>query len=269
MWGKTIVSASAMAVVRDFKENDDSPVWACSISLKRKRHKELESSAFDSRVSLCYDTHFSLVVFFAETLGNRGRIRTRRRLCTCEHTLLWYFVFSHPTERDRGSFTPAESVTRHEACLSLCSIHLGEQTSQSHSQLQLCTFFFFCNIHFICMPDCPIYIPLWFIVSRAPSCIFDKGWGDAAAAAAAAAGAAKLRTPQLCLLYKNNLACAASLSNPSAILSPKAYAFLAFWFLYMHIFQLGSCLLQSALKEKPVKGHAVYKAKAHAEPLYC
>ena len=26
MWGKTIVSASAMAVVRDFKENDDSPV---------------------------------------------------------------------------------------------------------------------------------------------------------------------------------------------------------------------------------------------------
>lgn len=206
--------------------------WQPCVSVFHHFEKEMAQRAwkqchwFESIFMLWHSFNFS-GCSLPRHLETRGRIRTRRQLCTCEHTLLWYFVFSHPTERDGGSFTPAESVTRHEACLSLCSIHLGEQTSQSHSQLQLCTFFFL-QYSLYMHAWCPIYIPLWFIISRAPSCIFDKGWGDDAAAAAAA----KLRTPQLCLLYKNNLACAASLSNPSAILSPKAYAFLAFWFFF-------------------------------------
>lgn len=122
--------------------------WQPCVSVFHHYEKEMAQRAwkqchwFESIFMLWHSFNFS-GCSLPRHLETRGRIRTRRRLCTCEHTLLWYFVFSHPTERDGGSFTPAESVTRHEACLSLCSIHLGEQTSQSHSQLQLCTFFFF------------------------------------------------------------------------------------------------------------------------------
>lgn len=51
-------------------------------------------------------------------------------------------------DRERSSFTPTESVTHHEACLSpLQYIWYGQiSESDGHSEL-------FCNIHFICMPD--------------------------------------------------------------------------------------------------------------------
>lgn len=90
-------------------------------------------------------------LFFVAVFGSR-RCKGQDDNCVCANTHFCetrFFVFSHPTERDRGSFTPTMSVTHHEACLSPVQ-YIWMNRLQSHTPTPA---LYFCNIHFICMPD--------------------------------------------------------------------------------------------------------------------
>lgn len=142
------------------------------------------------------------------------------RTHTHTHTSVSSLCSPHPTERDRGAFTPAESLTQHEACPAPVQ-YIWTNRFQSRAAT---TALYFCSIHSICMR---VYIPSWFIISGAQPCIFDKG--DAGMLPQQSSGlhcAASFRD------VTNNLACAASHSNPSAILSAQISAFLTFYLYY-------------------------------------
>lgn len=82
-----------------------------------------------------------------ETVGARGQGDN----CVCANTQFCetqFFVFFHPTEWDRGSFTPVESVTHHEAGQSPVQ-YIWKTRFQSHTTTLALHFW---NIH-LCKPD--------------------------------------------------------------------------------------------------------------------
>lgn len=111
---------------------------ACCKKKKKKRWQhcvrklhwfQMDKTPKDSTMSWRCDTRFSSVccASFVEAFGNRVQEDNLTTVNVRRHTSVRLCVLLPHREGDRASFTPAESVTHHEACLSVsCSILSGE-----------------------------------------------------------------------------------------------------------------------------------------------
>lgn len=149
-----------------------------------------------------------------------GCIRTRRRLCMCESTLLWVFTLCSPTP-----LREIEALSHQlRAWHTRRPVSPGQYIWMNRFQSHIATpALYFWNIHFICMPD------VLSVFHYGSSC---SGLGHIClirVEAMLGCCYGKVEDSASFRAVKNNLACAVSHSKPSAILSAKAHAFPAFY----------------------------------------